>query len=55
MSLGANQLDDIVIPFEVSVTRSPAYEDALVLAAGPRAMTVWDLCTGAPLGAHTPP
>jgi hypothetical protein len=34
MSLGANQLDDIVIPFEVSMTRSLAFEDALVWPPG---------------------
>lgn len=50
MSLGASVLDDMVVPFEVSVTRSPAFEDAVVLGVGEAAMSIWDLLTGAPIG-----
>jgi len=50
MSLGANQLDDVVIPFEVSVTRSPGFEDAVILDVGEDAITTWEPLTGAPIG-----
>jgi hypothetical protein len=47
MSLGAWVTEDIdaAMPYEVSVTRHPAFEDALVLAVGADALNVWELLT----------
>jgi hypothetical protein len=41
MSLGANTLDGVTMPFEVSVTRSPGFSDARILAVGARALSTW--------------
>jgi hypothetical protein len=49
LSLGANVWHDedgdveLAAPYEISVTLSPAYEDALVLGVGQQAEVVWDL------------
>jgi hypothetical protein len=44
-SVGALVTDEIVMPHEISVTRSPAYADARILGVGADAMNVWDLLT----------
>jgi hypothetical protein len=38
MSIGAHLTEDTVLPYEVSVTRNPAFEDALVLGVGADAL-----------------
>jgi hypothetical protein len=44
-SIGANCVDDMVVPFEISVTQSPAFPDAKILAVGPDAIDAWTLLT----------
>jgi hypothetical protein len=45
MSIGAFIEDDVVLPIEVSLTRTPAFEDARVFAVGVDAMATWELLT----------
>jgi hypothetical protein len=47
MSLGALVIDEenIVKPYEVSLTREPAFPDAKIISVGERAMSTWDLLT----------
>jgi hypothetical protein len=47
MSIGCDVVleEGIARPFEVSVTRDRAFEDAKILAVGERAMSTWDLLT----------
>lgn len=49
MSLGVRWVDDLAWPFEVSLTRSPRFEDARVLGVGNAALARWELLTGAPV------
>jgi hypothetical protein len=46
LSLGALYTSEIAMPYEISVTRSPAFEDCKVLGAGERAIESWILLTG---------
>jgi hypothetical protein len=47
MSLGALVIDDegIVKPYEVSLTRQPAFPDAAIISVGERALSTFDLLT----------
>jgi hypothetical protein len=36
-----------MLPYEISLARTPAFEDALVLAAGADAMSTWELLSEA--------
>jgi hypothetical protein len=47
MSIGAHVTEDTVLPYEVSVTRNPAFEDALVLGVGADALATWEILTEA--------
>jgi hypothetical protein len=38
---------DAVLPYEVSVTRNPAFADALVLGVGADALATWEILTEA--------
>jgi hypothetical protein len=57
MSVGAWVEEGTVVPYEVSLTRKPAFESARVLAAGPQALDTWELLTGSPYdtAAHSKP
>jgi hypothetical protein len=48
MSVGAYLTEDAVLPYEVSLTRRPAFDDARVLAVGADALATWELLTEAP-------
>jgi hypothetical protein len=37
--------DNIVKPYEVSLTREPAFPDAKIISVGEQAMSTWDLLT----------
>jgi hypothetical protein len=43
MSIGAHITEDTVLPYEVSVTRNPAFEDALVCRS--RRAATWEMLT----------
>jgi hypothetical protein len=45
MSIGALVKDGAVLPIKVSLTRTPAYEDALLLGIGADALTTWEMLT----------
>ena len=47
MSLGALVIDEegIVKPYEVSLTREPAFPDAAIISVGERALSTFDLLT----------
>jgi hypothetical protein len=47
-SVGAYLTEDAVLPYELSLTRRPAFEDARVLAVGVDALATWELVTEAP-------
>jgi hypothetical protein len=51
LSLGALVAEDAAMPFEVSVTRSPAFEDAKILGVGEQAMNTWRMLTERRIGA----
>jgi hypothetical protein len=40
-SIGARMIDDLVVPYEISLTQRPAFPDAAVLEVGPRAVEGW--------------
>jgi hypothetical protein len=46
MSIGARYTEDLIMPYEVSITQSPAFEDARILAVGPEALSTWELLAG---------
>jgi hypothetical protein len=43
LSIAAHVTEDLVLPYEVSVTRSPAYAEALILGVGEDAIESWIL------------
>jgi hypothetical protein len=45
LSVGVHLVDDLVIPYEVSITCRPAWPDAKVLAVGQEAIETFDLLT----------
>jgi hypothetical protein len=47
MSIGALTAEGKVLPTEVSLTRTPGFEDAHVLAVGADALATWKLLTEA--------
>jgi hypothetical protein len=51
LSIAAHVHEEFILPFEVSVTRSPAFQDARVLAVGPESLEVYELLTGIQLAA----
>jgi hypothetical protein len=50
MSIGGLMTEDrdVVQPFEVSLTRRPVFQDALVLGVGEGAVQAWELYAGTP-------
>jgi hypothetical protein len=45
LSIAARVADDAALPYEISVTQSPAHEDAKILAVGEDALSTWTLLT----------
>lgn len=45
LSIAAYVTEDAALPYEVSVTRSPAYPDAKILGVGEQAMSNWRMLT----------
>jgi hypothetical protein len=45
LSIGALVSEDVVVPYEVSIVRKPAFDEARILAVGPEAMNVWQMLT----------
>jgi hypothetical protein len=45
LSLGALVAEDAGLPYEVSLTRSPAFEDAKILGVGEQALSTWRMLT----------
>jgi hypothetical protein len=45
LSLGALVAEHAVLPYEVSVTGSPAFEDAKILGVGEQALSTWTMLT----------
>jgi hypothetical protein len=54
LSIGAHTDGETVLPYEISLTRSPAVPDALVLAVGPDSIDTYELLTGIELAAASP-
>jgi hypothetical protein len=44
-SIGAHHFDDMVVPFELSITSRPSFSDAKILAVGGEALETWELLT----------
>jgi hypothetical protein len=49
LSIGAHVTHDAVLPYVVSVTRSPAFEDAKILGVGDDAIDTWTLTVATPV------
>jgi hypothetical protein len=47
-SIGAHIVDDMIIPFEISMTSRPAFPMAKILSVGEGAAEDWELLTGQP-------
>ena len=45
LSIAAHATEDAALPYEVSVTRSPALEDSKILGVGEQAMSTWRMLT----------
>jgi hypothetical protein len=52
MSIGARYTEDMIVPYEVSITQSPGFEDARILGVGPEALSTWELLTGSAVTAN---
>jgi hypothetical protein len=49
LSIAAHATEDAALPYEVSVTRSPALEDSKILGVGGRAISTWQMLTERPI------
>jgi hypothetical protein len=45
MSIAVYPAEDMAVPFELSLTKRPAFEDAKILGVGDEALEVWSLLT----------
>jgi hypothetical protein len=48
LSIAAHVTEDTVLPYEISLTKRPAYENAKVLGVGEEALDTWNLLTEMP-------